>query len=107
MGCICPPPHADCVCHAPVHARPHAQTSLTDPIDFGPSFDPEDMYSHRHCFPESSGDIQVIPSQDYYGPEHDDPLNGEGGGQIFLQLNAQLGGGGRGQGRHNGGGAGR
>ncbi|KAG2429457.1 hypothetical protein HYH02_014039 [Chlamydomonas schloesseri] len=61
------------------------ESYVVDPIDFGPSFDPEDMYSHRHAYAEAAdAGVTVIPSQDYYGPEHDDPLNG-----IVFQYEAQ------------------
>ncbi|KAG2490023.1 hypothetical protein HYH03_011488 [Edaphochlamys debaryana] len=61
------------------------ESFVVDPIDFGPTFDPEDLYSHRHSYAEAQdAGITVIPSQDYYGPEHDDPLNG-----IVFQYEAQ------------------
>ncbi|GFR46255.1 hypothetical protein Agub_g7807 [Astrephomene gubernaculifera] len=61
------------------------ESYVVDPIDFGPTFDPEDLYSHRHAYAEAGDSgVHVIPSQDYYGPEHDDPLNG-----IVLQYEAQ------------------
>lgn len=56
---------------------PGLQSYVVDPIDLGPTFDPEDMYSHRHAYAEAAdAGVTVIPSQDYYGPEHEDPLNG-------------------------------
>ncbi|KXZ43433.1 hypothetical protein GPECTOR_90g519 [Gonium pectorale] len=61
------------------------ESYVVDPIDFGPSFDPEDLFSHRHAYAEAADSgVNVIPSQDYYGHEHDDPLNG-----IVFQYESQ------------------
>ncbi|GIL74794.1 hypothetical protein Vretifemale_4702 [Volvox reticuliferus] len=61
------------------------ESYVVDPIDFGPSFDPEDLFSYRHAYAEAADSaINVIPSQDYYGPEHEDPLNG-----LVLQYESQ------------------
>ncbi|GIL48193.1 hypothetical protein Vafri_4877 [Volvox africanus] len=61
------------------------ESYVVDPIDFGPSFDPEDLFSYRHAYAEATDSaFTVIPSQDYYGPEHEDPLNG-----LVLQYESQ------------------
>jgi len=54
-----------------------AAAVMIPPLDLGSSFDPTPLlqYRHRYCHSAVDG-ISVAPSQDYYGREHDDPLDG-------------------------------
>jgi len=49
---------------------------VTEGLDLGPTFDPEDGTNHRYVYAAGDSDIQIMPTLDYYGFEHEDAING-------------------------------
>lgn len=68
---------------APSHWPPLPPSACLNPF---PRPFPKSPPLHLSAYPSAydACDGQVIPSQDYYGHEHDDPLNG-----IVMQYEAQ------------------
>ncbi|KAL6759900.1 hypothetical protein V8C86DRAFT_2563689 [Haematococcus lacustris] len=61
---------------------------VAEGLDLGPTFDPVDNTNHRYVYAVPEADVQLMPTLDYYGFEHEDAINGivaEYDGQVFTR----------------------
>eukprot|EP00798_Chlamydomonas_sp_ICE-L_P010149 gene10149-8052_t len=49
---------------------------VTEGLDLGPSFDPDDATNYRYCYCVPESTWQIMPTLDYYGHEHEDAITG-------------------------------
>eukprot|EP00775_Hariotina_reticulata_P001040 gene1040-1378_t len=49
---------------------------VAEGLDLGPTFDPEDITDHRYQYVITENPVQIMPTLDYYGYEHEDAITG-------------------------------
>jgi len=49
---------------------------VAEGLDLGPTFDPEDVTDHRYQYVITDNPVQIMPTLDYYGYEHEDAITG-------------------------------